>query len=73
MSKKLNFNENDIFNAVWSGLDALSKKPKKDATDVNALARATDSMTRFGDMKLRWQKYVDKNPKSLSKATLFLS
>ena len=73
MSKKLDFDEIDLLNATWSGMAALKQKPKKDATDANALAKGHTAITKFMDVKLRWQVYTDKNPKALGRAPLFLN
>jgi hypothetical protein len=67
MSSKLEFNEADLLNATWSGMKAIKAKPKKDATDLNALSKGTSAITKFLDVKLRWQAYADRSsPKKLA-------
>lgn len=72
MSTKLDFNEADLLNATWSGMRALKSKTKKDATDLNALAKGNQAITKFLELKLRVVKYKEKNPQAFGKTTVFL-
>lgn len=73
MDKKLDFNENDLLNATWSGIKSLKIKSKKDATDANAISKGTSAITKFLEMKHKWVQYTEKNPKAASTSQLFLT
>lgn len=73
MSTKLNHTEADILNFVTSAMESVHGKVKKDATDLNAQSKALASVSKFYDTKYRWTKYYEKNPKAMSRATLFLT
>lgn len=73
MSTKLDFNENELNNAVWSGMKAIKAKPKKDSSDLNALSKGHATITKFFELRHKIMKYADQNPKTLAKSTLFLT
>lgn len=62
MDKKLDFNEKDILNATWSGMKSIKSKPKKDATDANALSKGLSSITKYVELKAKIAMYREKNP-----------
>ena len=58
----LNFGEEEMLNAVWSGMAALQKKENKDAADVAALARSAQAITSFLKVKTKWAELTHHQP-----------
>lgn len=71
MDTKLDFNENDLLNATWSGMKAIKSKKQKDYTDANALAKGLSAVTKYMELKVKWKQHCEKNP-AASKASIAL-